>query len=287
MALADPLQGMALPLRQGVSLQVAHRPGTAPALVFLHGALGNRFNWRPQIELALEQGWEWLAYDLGGHGGSSAYRRYSIGRHCRDLARLLQRFAIERPLLCCHSYGVPIGLEWARRRPVAGLVLIAGGTHDLDPWWEKPLIRAMGGVGRHLFRLQEVQRLNQRWMGGPERPELERFFSESPIPVGLEPYRSVEAFWGYNFHRRPTPVRWPHTPALVVSGGRDPMFSRAMGEALAGRFNNGRHVHLAEAGHLLMVEQPGVVNGAIATWITEQGIAEKGIAGPRNQGSLK
>jgi pimeloyl-ACP methyl ester carboxylesterase len=264
------LQGEAMRLRHGVSLQVCHRRGAHPAVVFLHGALGNRFNWRSQINLALDQGWEWLAYDLAGHGQSSSYRRYSIGRHCRDLARLLETYSIERPLLCCHSYGVPIGLELARRRPVAGLVLIAGGTHDLDPWWEKPLMRSMGAAGRHLFRLPLLQRLNRRWISRQQSPVLERFFEESPIPVSLEPYRSVEAFWGYNFHRRPAPMRWPHTPALILSGGRDPMFTWAMGEALAARFHNGCHLHLPDAGHLLMAEQTELVNRSIVAWISEQ-----------------
>nr|WP_216903662.1 alpha/beta hydrolase [Synechococcus sp. CCY 9618] len=255
-----------------MTLQVAHGPGGPPALVFLHGALGNRFNWRPQVELCRERRWQWLACDLAGHGQSSPSRRYSIGRHGRDLARLLERFGIDAPLLCAHSYGVPLALEWARRRPVRGLVLIAGGTHELDPWWERPLVRAMGSAGRHLFRLPAFQALHRRGMGNPGNPRLDRFCAESPIPVTAEPYRSMEIFWGYDFHRRPDPGPWSDVPALVLSGGRDPMFSQAMGDDLAARFVRGRHLHRPDAGHVLMVEQAEVVNSAIVDWIAAEGL---------------
>ncbi len=137
---------------------------------------------------------------------------------------------------------------------------------------EKPLMRLMRFGGRQLFRRRAVQELNRGWLGGGAHPTLDRFFRESPIPVIEEPYRSMEIFWGYNFHRRPAPVRWPRIPALVLSGGRDPMFSLAMGEALAGRFDQGRHLHLPDCGHLLMAEDPEAVNGAIAAWIETEGL---------------
>lgn len=64
----DPLHGKPVNLRQGVDLQVCYHSGAKPALVFLHGGLGNRFNWRCQYEFFLSQGREVLAYDLTGHG---------------------------------------------------------------------------------------------------------------------------------------------------------------------------------------------------------------------------
>ncbi len=72
-------------LRWGVHLQVCHNPGQSPTLVFLHGGMGNRFNWRAQYDFFHARGREVLAYDLAGHGQSSPYPRYSIGRHRRDL----------------------------------------------------------------------------------------------------------------------------------------------------------------------------------------------------------
>ncbi len=100
-----------VPIRKGVELAVSAQEGDAPERVVLHGGLSNRFNWRSQFAWAQQHGWRALAYDLAGHGSSSPYRRYSIGRHCRDLSRLLDHLTITAPILCCNSYGVPIGLE--------------------------------------------------------------------------------------------------------------------------------------------------------------------------------
>jgi pimeloyl-ACP methyl ester carboxylesterase len=45
------------------------------------------------------------------------------------------------------------------------------------------------------------------------------------------------------------------------------MFTNKMGEELAAYFPFGKHLHLPEAGHLMMAEYPDVVNYAIADLI--------------------
>jgi hypothetical protein len=35
-----------VPIRKGIALAVSVSGGESPALVFVHGDLGNRFNWR-------------------------------------------------------------------------------------------------------------------------------------------------------------------------------------------------------------------------------------------------
>jgi pimeloyl-ACP methyl ester carboxylesterase len=265
----DPLQGTAVRIRPTVELQVCHHPGSEPALVFLHGGLGNRFNWRSQYEFACAQGWEAIAYDLAGHGQSSPYLRYSIGRHCRDLTRLLHRFSIQSPILCCHSYGVPIGLEWAQRHPTRALILIAGGTHELDPWWEIPLMKAMTWGGRYLFQLPIVQRLARNLSSSYRQPIVDRFFAESPVPTDFHSYKALEIFWKYNFFSRAKTDHYRSIPTLMITGGRDSMFSYDMGEQLASHFNQGQHLHFPEAGHIVMAEYPEKVNEAIAQWILD------------------
>jgi len=53
----DLLTGEPVRVRPGVELQVCYQVGTQPAVVFLHGGLGNRFNLRAQYEFAVAQGW--------------------------------------------------------------------------------------------------------------------------------------------------------------------------------------------------------------------------------------
>lgn len=259
----DLLAGECIHLRLGGNFQVAHQPGRSPAWVFLHGGLGNRFNWRWQYEFAVAQGWEALAYDLAGHGQSLPYPRYSIGRHCRDLTRLLDCFSIQAPILCCHSYGVPIGLEWAQRNKVSALVLIAGGTHNLDPWWEVPLMKLLTWGGRHLYQMPVVQRYTQKLASSYQHHRIDQFFVEAPIPHEKEPYRALEIFWGYNFFDRHGNPRCKDVPTLVISGGQDSMFNAEMGAELASHFNRSLHLHIPIGGHLLMVELPETVNDAI------------------------
>ncbi|MBW4506321.1 MAG: alpha/beta hydrolase [Scytonematopsis contorta HA4267-MV1] len=263
----DALAGKKINLRKGVNLQVCHSLGKTPAIVFLHGGTGNRFNFRCQYEFALTQGWEVLLYDLGGHGQSSAYPRYSIGRHRRDLKRLLENFGIESPILCCHSYGVPIGLEFAQHYPVSGIIAIAGGTHDLDPWWEIPLMKFMAWGGRYLFLSSEIQKLNNLFATTYRHEAMEKFFAESPVPTDFHSYKALEIFWDYNFFtRHPLPQNL-HIPALVITAGKDSMFTEKMGDELASHFISGTHLHYPDAGHLVIAERALEVNEAIANWL--------------------
>ena len=262
--------GEMVPIRKGVELRVSLLAGRSPALVFVHGGLGNRFNWRSPYENARRQGRSALAYDLGGHGQSSAYGRYSIRRHGRDLSRLLDRLAISNPILCCHSYGVPIGLEWAARHPTRALVLIAGGTHDLDPWWEIPVMTLMALGLRHLFHLRPLQRLAQSLVSPQRTAVIERYFADNPIPTEPDPYRALQIFWEYDlFSRSQNADRLRSIPTLAITGGRDSSFSYAMGEQLISHFRRSRHLHVPEAGHIVMAEYPDVVNEAIERWIVE------------------
>jgi len=265
----DALVGEAINLRRGVNLQVCYSPGKSPALVFLHGGLGNRFNLRSQYQFGINQGWEALIYDLAGHGQSSPYARYSIGRHCRDLHRLLNHYRITSPVLCCHSYGVPIGLEFAQKYPVSGIIAIAGGTHELDPWWEIPLMKFMAWVGRYMYRLPGVQKLTNFASSSYRHSVMEQFFKENPTPTDFHAYAALEIFWEYNFFSR-HPLPQMDMPILAITGGKDPMFTARMGDELVNHFSNGTHLHVPQAGHLVMAECPEVVNSALANWLERQ-----------------
>ncbi len=245
-----------------ITLQVSHAPGRSPTVVFIHGGLGSRLNWRSQWEFLHHQGQQVLAYDLAGHGQSSRYRRYSVGRHRRDLTRLLHHFKIHAPILCCHSYGVPIGLEWARRHAVSALIAIGGGTHDLTPWWEVPIVKFLGAGGHRLYEWHQQQPWFQKRSSQPVPASLDRFWQDNPLPTEAHPYEAMESFWGYDGrHHKLT------CPLLIVTGAKDPMFPPWMGQNLAAHLGcSSSHLHylnVANSGHLVMAEAPEIINQAL------------------------
>jgi len=149
-----------------------------------------------------------VAYDPGGHGNSSAYHRYSIGRHCRHLTR----------------------------NAASGLVLIAGGTHDLAPWRERPRMTLVALGLRHVFQHPAMQRWAQ------------------PLISAHHSYKALEIFWNYDLFSQGKKDNLWAIPALTIAGGHDPAFSFAMGETLDSHFQCSRHLHCPEAGHIIKTD---------------------------------
>lgn len=96
---------------------------------------------------------------------------------------------------------MPIGLEWASRHPASGLVLIAGGSHDLDPWWEQPLMRLMAAGLRHVFHLPILPRWAQPLINSHRTPMIDRYFADNPIPTDCHSYKALEIFWSHDLFR--------------------------------------------------------------------------------------
>jgi pimeloyl-ACP methyl ester carboxylesterase len=116
-----------------VRLRSAHPREQAPAMVFLHEGLGSLAMWRdfPQ-QVADATGCEAIVYSRYGYGRSDplAEQRRPDYMHHEALAalpELLDRLAVERPILFGHSDGGSIALihAGAALRPVAGLVVMA------------------------------------------------------------------------------------------------------------------------------------------------------------------
>ena len=89
------------------------------------------------------------------------------------------------------------------------------------------------------------------------------------MPTESEPYEALGFFGITNFFTRRRKRQQLDMPVLVISGGQDSMFSKEMGEGLAAVFPNAQHLHLPEAGHLVIAEYPDEVNGAIAQFISQ------------------
>ena len=104
----------------------------APALIFIHGGLGDRHDWSSQFQ-ALSADHHVLALDLPGHGQSHGLPCRSIEELAAAVQAVRRECVTSTAFLVGHGFGCSVAVETARQDPcaIAGLILIEG--HPLAP----------------------------------------------------------------------------------------------------------------------------------------------------------
>ncbi len=106
-----------------------------PAVVFLHGFLGDGTDWAPVADL-VEDDIHCVLLDLPGHGRSAAPDPAApVAAFARDLSAALSQTVRGSYVLCGYSMGARLGLAALAEglRPPAGLVLESGNPGISDP----------------------------------------------------------------------------------------------------------------------------------------------------------
>lgn len=99
-------------------IQRAGRKGL-PAVVLLHGFTGSVSTWHETAAL-LQDRYSIIAVDLTGHGLTAApaeVKRYTMEEQTADLHELLEKLAVDQPVMIGYSMGGRIALSYAVRYP--------------------------------------------------------------------------------------------------------------------------------------------------------------------------
>jgi len=118
---------------------VAQGAGPPVTIVLLHHFGGSARTWDPMID-HLRAELDCVAPDLRGFGAAHAFAGpYTVDQYADDVARLVDRLALERFVLVGHSMGGKIALALAARRPagLASLVLLAPSPPAPEPMSEE------------------------------------------------------------------------------------------------------------------------------------------------------
>ena len=278
----------------GDGVQLAVRdyepPSRTQTVVFLHGFCLSRASWARQIDYLLRcygDSTRIIAYDHRGHGGSSAapIGTYRIDRLAADLDEVLTALNVTAPLtLVGHSMGAMAALAYLSR-PASersadphGLVLVAAAAGKLA---QRGLGRLLGTPATPLlFKLIEhTPHLALKMPAGPACAALSRWCSCGPAQravlaatvytLSTTPVSTAVGFLptlcDYDVYRTLGSVR---AQTVVVSGGADPLTPPVHSRELARGIPGAAHLHVPQAGHMLPLEAPHVIDHAIRQAMT-------------------
>jgi pimeloyl-ACP methyl ester carboxylesterase len=253
-------------------LRIAYeRAGAGPALVLLHGYVGDgATTWRRQLE-ALSDEFTVVAWDAPGAGGSSdPPESFGMAGYSDCLAGFVAGLGLESPFIAGISFGGSLAIDFRRRHPAVPTALV--------------LASAYAGWGGSLPAQVADQRLRQALALADLTPDefrdtlLPTMFSDGTAPdVVAEFGSSMVAFHPAGFRAMARASAedlrdaLPHvSPAtLLVYGDRDVRAPLDVARRLHAAIAGSRLVVLPGVGHVCNIEAPDEFNAAVRTFLRD------------------
>lgn len=233
--------------------------GAEPALLLVHGFTdtGRSFSLlAPHLA-----GRRLVIPDLRGHGGTPAGKGCRIADFASDIAGLISRLRLDRPVVVGHSLGAMVAIALAARHNglIGGLVLLAG-TLKPDLEQDHPLVM---GVQALRDPISPADPFYAWWHAC--RPGVPQAFlaglakDASAMPASrwraiLKEIRRADLSGAARAVRART---------LIIAGARDPLFGEAHQQALSHSLVGASLVHAEACGHNPHWEDPAFVADAI------------------------
>lgn len=243
----------------GLDLAYVEIPGSEPPLVLVHGFTDTSRSFSllaPHLS-----GRRLIMPDLRGHGASQAGRGFDIIDFCDDVAGLIRRLRLDRPVVVGHSLGGMVAIQLAARHPeiVRGLALLATTLNaGIAP--DHPL---MAGVEALRDPISPVDPFFGWWHAC--RPGVSPAFlaamagDASAMPSAR--WRAIlEEIRRTNLTAAARVVRGQ---TLIMAGACDPLFGRAHQLALTEALVGSRLVWARDCGHNPHWEDPASVAAII------------------------
>ena len=239
----------------------AHKRGIAGAanVVLVHGAGGSHLGW----PAALRQLPDYAVYavDLPGHGRSAPPGCDNIIAYSDTLAAFVTTLKSDKVILIGHSMGGAIAQMMALRHAekTAGLILIGTGAR-------LPVSDMILGQATTNFAATVDFVTKYAWARGTPDSLIEigrEQMNESSPQVLRGDYVACNTF---DVRERLSQI---HVPTLVIAGSVDMMTPYKFGQFLADNIPGAQLVVIEGGGHMMMLEQPGLVTTAVTRFLQE------------------
>ena len=232
----------------------------APTVVLLHGAGGTHLNWPPEVRRM--EGGRIYALDFPGHGKSDEVGgQQSIASYATAVVRWLDALEIRQAVLVGHSMGgavaLTLALDYLER--VTGLGLIATGARlrvhpDFITYAATPTLLSRA--------IQQIVALSFSPSAPPRLVELAaQRLAETRQSVFYNDLLACDQF------DRMEDLSRVHCPTLVLCGLEDQMTPLRYSQYLADHIPQAQLSVVPEAGHMVMLEQPALVQAQLEAFL--------------------
>ena len=243
----------------GLDIAYVEIAGAEPPIVLVHGFTDTSRSFSllaPHLS-----GRRLIIPDLRGHGGSQAGEGCSVVDFAEDIADLIRRLRLDRPVVVGHSLGGMVSIALAAQYPelIGGLVILAS-TLKPDFGSHHQLIDGVAALRDPISPSDPFYDWWHACQPGVPRALLAGLAQDaSAIPAArwraiLEEVRRTDLT---------AAARAVRVPTLIIAGGRDPLFGEAHQQGLAQAIIGSRLVWARDCGHNPHWEDPAFVAAII------------------------
>jgi 3-oxoadipate enol-lactonase len=262
-----------MPLESVNGTQIHYRwdgPANGPVVMMAHSLGAGLAMWDGQVPALTAAGCRVLRYDHRGHGGSAAPEQaYTMEMLAADAVGLMDALGLEKVCFVGLSLGGMVGqfLGASHGERLLGLVLSSTSAHMPPPeLWEERIqtVQAHGTAA-------VVEATLERWITPagrqrlPEAVQAVRGMILSTPPVGF--VGCCAAIRDMDLREA---IRAVTVPTLILVGEHDQGTPVAMARFIHERIAVSQLVVVADAAHLVNVEQADVFNRSVVPFLKDQ-----------------
>lgn len=243
----------------GVEIAYVEIAGAEPALLLLHGFTDTSRSF--SLLAPYLAGRRLIMPDLRGHGASQAGKGFGIEDFAEDIAGLIRRLRLDRPVVVGHSLGSMVAIALAARHNdlIGGLVVLAG---TLKPDFARDHL-LVAGVQALRDPISPADPLYDWWHAcrpGVPQPFLAGLAKDASAMPAARWRAILEEICRADLTSAAQKVQ---TRALIIAGACDPLFGEAHQQALSRCLAGASLVRAEACGHNPHWEDPAFVAGAI------------------------
>lgn len=243
----------------GIAMAYVEIPGAEPPLLLIHGFTDTSRSFSLLAPHLADR--RLIIPDLRGHGASQGSGAFRPADFADDIAGLIRRLRLVRPVLVGHSLGAMIAIEAAATHGelIGGLVLLAGALKPGIPQ-DHPMVTGVRGLSDPISPSDPFY---DWWHAcGPGVPQtfLALMAQEASAMPAARWRLILEQLLRADLTARAPGVR---QETLVVAGEVDPLFGEAHQQALLDALPASDFLRIEGCGHNPHWEDPALVAAAI------------------------